>query len=129
MKYNMKVIKSDDINWNLNKDENVYIGFSENLVFGKDFDIVHAKLKPNQELKKHYHNRPNNGHELFFLFKGGHFILKTKDKEEEIKTNKPVYIYFANNDIHGMKNISDKDLEFQLICCPNFKPGEVIHVE
>ncbi len=124
----MRIIKAEEINWKLNEEENVYIGFTEKLVFGNDFDIVHAKLKPGQELKKHYHKRPNNGHELFFLFNGGHFILKTKDKEEEIKTDKPIYIYFASGDIHGLKNISDKDLEFQLICVPSFKPGEVIHV-
>lgn len=124
----MKIIKSDEIKWDLNKEENVYIGFTDKLVFNNDFDIVHAKLEPGQELKKHYHNRPNQGHELFFLFNGGHFILKTKDKEKEIDTEKPIYIYFANKDIHGLKNISDKELEFQLICVPNFKPGEVIHV-
>ena len=59
----MKIIKSSDLNWILNKKEDVWIGLNSKLEPDNRLGISHAKLEPNQELKTHYHNRPDNGHE------------------------------------------------------------------
>jgi len=60
----MKIINNIDIPRTFNKRENVNIGWTEQFEF-KGFDIAHAKLNPKEPLKMHFHNRKDNGDELF----------------------------------------------------------------
>jgi len=121
----MKIIKSSDLNWILNKEEDVWIGLNSKLEPDSRLGISHAKLEPNQELKTHYHNRPDNGHEVFFFYQNGKIILKTKQGEKEIEINEPIYLMFKTREEHGIKNIGQKPIEFQLIYVPKFQEGEV----
>jgi len=72
----------------------------------------------------HYHERMG-GDELFCFYRGGHFIIKTKDSEKEINSKSVVYVSFEDGETHAIKNLADKELEFQAIYSPPFKPGEV----
>lgn len=119
----MQIVKSNELEWNFNQSENVNIGYIKKLSF-KGFDIVHAKIKPKEELKMHYHER-NGGDELFCFFKGGHFKVKTKETEKEFNTKEPIYISFLDKESHAIENLSKEELEFQAIYSPPFKPGEV----
>lgn len=121
----MEKVEYDEIPWSFNNSENVHIGFSPKLVFN-GFDVCHAKLSPKQTLKMHYHER-NGGDEIFCFFNGGHFRLLTLNNDEIINTEKPVYISFKDKEAHSVENLSDEDLEFQLIYSPPFKDGEVKH--
>jgi mannose-6-phosphate isomerase-like protein (cupin superfamily) len=119
----MKIIASEDLIWNFNESENVDIGWDERVEFNH-FDLVHAKIKPKEELKMHYHER-NGGDEVFCFFKGGHFKIKTPNQEKEINTSQPLYVHFSDREKHAIENLSEKELEFQAIYSPSFKPGEV----
>lgn len=121
----VKIIKYSELKWNHLEKENAVVGFNPRLVF-KKFDVIHAKLKPKEKLNMHYHERGENGQEVFCFYNGGQFKLLLKDLEKEFDTKDPVYINFENNEIHGIENLSYKTLEFQVWCSPPFKPGEVI---
>ena len=77
----MKIVEYKEMGWSFNESENVNIGWTERLSYN-GFDIVHAKVKPKEELKMHYHDR-KGGDELFCFYNGGHFKIKTKDSEKE----------------------------------------------
>jgi len=119
----MQIVNYEELGWNFNESENVNIGYTPKLSF-KGFDIVHAKVKPKEELKMHYHDR-EGGDELFCFYKGGYFKIKTKETEKEFNTKKPVYVSFSDGEAHAIKNLSDLELEFQAVYSPPFKPGEV----
>jgi oxalate decarboxylase/phosphoglucose isomerase-like protein (cupin superfamily) len=86
--------------------------------------VVHAKIRSNEELKMHYHER-HGGDELFCFYKGGHFKIRTKEKEVEFNTTFPVYVSFKDGEAHAIVNLSNNELEFQAIYSPPFCPGEV----
>ena len=120
----MKKIEYKELSWNLNP-ENVSIGFNEKMIFGSRFDVAHAVIAPKESLKKHFHERGEDGQEVFCFYKGGHFRIGLKDSEEVVDTKKPVYVNFSNHEVHGITNLSDKKLEFQVWCSPPFKKDEV----
>ncbi len=120
----MKIINNADIPWSFNKRENVHIGWSKDFEY-KGFDIAHAKLNPKEPLKMHYHERKDNGDEVFFFFKGGNIKIKTDNEEKEINSNDPFYVSFDNKEPHEVLNVSDEELEFLLIYSPPFDPNEV----
>ncbi len=120
----MKIINYSDIPWSFNKRENVNIGWSELFEF-KGFDLAHSKIEPNQALRMHYHERKNEGDEVFFFFKGGHIKVKTDKEEKEINSEKPFYTSFVNKEPHEVTNLSGEELEFLLIYSPPFDPAEV----
>lgn len=119
----MKIIEYNEIGWNFNSSENVNIGWTEKFEF-KLVDLVHAKIKPGEELKMHYHKR-DGGDEIFCFYKGGHFKIKTKKWDKEFNLKKPLYVSFEDGEAHAIENLSSEELEFQAIYSPPFKPGEV----
>ncbi|MFH1209825.1 MAG: hypothetical protein V1663_03480 [archaeon] len=121
----MEVIKYEELKWNFLEKENVEVGFIDKLIFNNRFDVIHARIKPNERLNKHFHNRPDNGEEIFCFFKGGHFKLLSEKEEREFNTKNVLFIHFNSKEIHGVQNLSNKALEFQVWCSPPFKPGEV----
>jgi mannose-6-phosphate isomerase-like protein (cupin superfamily) len=119
----MRIIKINELSWNFNDSENVDIGWDEKFEF-KGMDIVHAKIKPKEELKMHYHER-KGGDEIFCFFRGGHFLIKTSKEAKEVNTEDPIYVCFEDREPHAIENLSEKELEFQAFYSPPFKPGEV----
>ncbi len=121
-----------DIKWTLNEKENIWIGYSENLDL-KNMGFIYAKLFPDQELKTHYHERPDKGDEMFIFNQKGHIELKTveegKIKTEEYRTSaeNPIHISFKDREIHGIKNIGKEPVIFLAAYAPLFQDGEVKH--
>ena len=124
--------KLKDIEWALNTDENVWIAYDPALEFCK-MGFIYAKLTPGQELNMHYHERPENGDEIFIFPYTGEIELKTIE-ENKIKTepytielNNPISIAFKDKEPHGIKNIGDNDIIFLALYAPAFITGEVKH--
>lgn len=120
----MKISNSKDFIWKFNKEENVFVGINPDLC-SKELGIYHIRIKPKEELRKHYHERPNNGKEIFFFYKGGHFLLEINGKTYEHNSTEPLYLCLESGEIHGIKNLSNDVLEFQAVYCPDFEEGEV----
>jgi mannose-6-phosphate isomerase-like protein (cupin superfamily) len=120
----MKIINYEDIPWNFNPRENVHIGWSEIFEY-KGFDLAHAKIDPGKKLNMHFHERKDDGEEVFFFFKGGHIQVKTDKEEKEINSKKQFYISFRNKEPHEILNLNNEELEFMLIYSPPFDPNEV----
>lgn len=120
----MKIIKDVNLDWHLNEEENVSLGVNHGLLLNR-LDIVHARLEPGENLKKHSHERPNGGQEIFFFYKGGNFVLQTDRGTITFDEKESFYLCFDSGESHGIANISGKSLEFQAIYSPPFKEGEV----
>ena len=121
-----------DIEWVLNENENIYIGYSPDLDSTK-MGFLYAMLKPGQELKLHYHERPENGDEAFIFPYKGKIRLKTiendkiKENEYTIEDKNPLSFSFKNEERHGITNIGSENIIFIVIYAPAFIPGEVKH--
>ena len=121
-----------DIEWAFNKEENVWIAYDPALEFGK-MDFIYAKLTPGQELKLHYHERPEGGDEVFIFPYEGEIELKTIEDSKikidpyTIEPDNPISIAFKDKEPHGIKNTGDKDIIFLALYAPAFVPGEVKH--
>ncbi|MDD3160018.1 MAG: hypothetical protein PHQ98_03555 [Candidatus ainarchaeum sp.] len=124
----VKIIKYDELKWNFLEKENVLVGFDQKMIF-ENFDVIHAIIKPKEKLKKHWHERGNKGQEVFCFYNGGHFKLLLENQEKEFNTTKPIYINFQNHEVHGIENLADNVLEFQVWCSPIFNNGEVTVIE
>ncbi|MCK5594399.1 MAG: hypothetical protein KAI18_04095 [Candidatus Aenigmarchaeota archaeon] len=121
-----------DIGWALNKEENVWIAYDPALEFNK-MGFIYAKLTPGQELKIHYHERLENGDEVFIFPYEGKIELKTIEEDKikidpyTIEPDNPISIAFKDKESHGIKNTGDKDIIFLALYAPSFVPGEVKH--
>lgn len=124
----MLIVKHDELIWSYSEKHDMEAGTNEKLPNNCSADIIFARIKSGHVLSKHYHTRPldvdgkDNGYESFFFFAGGHIILIGKDSEKEINSNKPFTItFFSHEDeTHAIKNIDQKDVEFQVLCAPRF---------
>ena len=58
----------------------------------------------------------------------GHILLITNNDEKEINCQEPFTLTFfsGENEIHGIKNLGNKDVEFQVLCAPKFDSNEEI---
>ena len=93
----MDAIHEKNLNWILLEKENVTIGENEKLRFEDKLSIIHARLKPGQEMTTHYHERPESGHEIYFFYSGGNFVFLSDGKPQEFNTKEPLYLSFKNN--------------------------------
>ena len=125
----MTYVGLEDLTWTYSEKHDCYLGFSEKLPANQFADIVFCKIEPNHELAPHYHNRPHDGYEALFFFRGGHLELIGNDGERTtIKKKAPFYLYFTSNQVHGIRNLSGSDLVFEVICAPKFEEDEEMFV-
>lgn len=125
-------VKISDLNWNNDVKHDMYAGVHENLPNNKSADIIFSKILPNHTLPPHWHTRPldsdgqNNGYESFFFFQGGHILLILKNGEVEYNTTEPFTLTFfsGEEDKHGIKNLGDEPVIFQVLCAPSFTNDE-----
>lgn len=120
----MQIIQSGNIEWLVAEKENIEVG-----LFPREWDgkvsIIHARIKPQQTMTEHHHERPQEGHEIYFFYEGGHFKYKIGSQEGEYNSQKPVYVFIANKEPHSITNLGDKVLEFQALYAPKFEMDEV----
>lgn len=133
----MLIVKNSELEWVTFDDwHNMDAGFSERLPSNDSADVMFARIKPGMTLGMHYHRRPldlggkDRGYESFFFFQGGNLLLLNKDGEKLIKTTEPFTVTFFSHEqeMHGIKNIGESDLVFQVICAPKFSDTEEIQV-
>lgn len=128
----MLMVKNSEIKWINDEKHDMYAGIHEDLPKNKSADVIFAKILPNHELPLHWHKRPldidgkNVGYESFFFYNGGHILLVLSDGTIEYNTDEPFTLTFfsGEKEAHGIKNISEKSVEFQVLCAPCFDENE-----
>lgn len=128
----MLFVKNSDLEWFNDDNHDMLAGIHESLPSNLAADIMFAKIEPGHCLPKHWHTRPldlngeNNGYESFFFYEGGKFILMRNNENVTYDINEPFTLTFfsGEDDMHGIKNIGEKPLVFQVLCAPRFVDGE-----
>lgn len=127
-----RIVPLGSVKFSLNKSENIFVGFNESLETEK-LGIYYARLMPGQKLKRHMHNRPENGDEIFFFFKPCRIKLGFERDcgftEEILNIKEPTHILIDPKEHHSIENVGDCDVVFEVICAPKFKEGEVTIME
>lgn len=132
----MKFVSHSELNWNYSEKHDMYAGVNSDLPSNLSADIIFAKIKCGHTLAKHYHKRPldvdgkDTGYESFFFYNGGHIVVLGKDSEKEINSKEPFTLTFFSHEeeTHGIKNIGENDVEFQVLCAPKFDSSEEFFV-
>jgi hypothetical protein len=91
-----------------------------------------ARIGSGHTLNAHYHVRPadadgkDNGYESFFFFNGGNIVLLTRDGETQYELAEPFTLtFFSHEDeMHGIRNLGEEDVVFQVLCAPRFAENE-----
>lgn len=128
----MKIVRHSDIEWVKDDIHDMYSGFHDDLPINESADIMFAKIEPGHTLPLHWHTRPldfnglPSGYESFFFFQGGRIILLRRNDSIEYDFDEPFTITFVSgeDDMHGIKNIGNKSVMFQVLCAPKFDDGE-----
>ena len=127
----MLFVKHSDLEWNYSAKHDMDAGVNKDLPFNESADIIFARIKVGHTLTPHWHVRPKDqkkqdGYESFFFFKGGKILLIRKNEEIKIELDEPFTLtfYSGEEDMHGIKNIGDCDVEFQVLCAPRFTSDE-----
>lgn len=128
----MKFVENSELIWNYSEKHDMYAGVNCDLPSNLSADIIFAKVESGHTLAKHYHERPLDvdgkdvGYESFFFFKGGHIKVIGKGFEKEINSNEPFTLTFYSHEqeMHGIENLGNNDVEFQVLCAPKFDSSE-----
>ena len=113
----MKISHFKDIKWICSPELNCSIGVEANLPSNDNADIVYAKIKGHQKLKKHFHIRPTiSGYESFFFFNGANIKVYLKGEIKHLKSTSPFHLTFFTKEEHGIENLSDRELIFEVLC-------------
>lgn len=128
----MMYINSKSLKWEYLKKNDIHVGRSSELIISDLLDIVHIKIEPLHTLPAHYHNRPQDGHEVLYFPNGGNISVKDKNNKETIYNNgNSFYIIIGSgiDETHSICNLSTENLEFICICSPKFTgPEEEVFV-
>nr|DAW28703.1 MAG TPA: dTDP Sugar Isomerase.1, dTDP Sugar Isomerase, Structural [Caudoviricetes sp.] len=128
----MLFIKNSDLQWFKDEEHDMYAGVHDSLPVNADADIMFAKIEPGHTLPIHWHTRPlcqdgtDTGYESFFFFEGGKFLLLRGKENIEYDVKEPFTLTFfsGEDDMHGIKNIGERELVFQVLCAPRFSDDE-----
>ena len=128
----MLFVKNSDLQWLMDEAHDMYASVHDNLPANSAADVMFAKIEPGHTLPVHWHTRPlcqdgsDTGYESFFFFKGGKLLLLREKENIEYDINEPFTITFSSgeHDMHGIKNIGESDLVFQVLCAPSFSDDE-----
>ncbi len=126
----MKLAKFEDLKWEYDEEANFHIGLHKNLPDNKNADIVYGKIDPHQSLKTHYHERPDNtGYICFYFFNGGNIRVALPDSTDEvINSNKPFHFTFEHMEKHGVENLANEPIIFEVLSAPKYIEGEETQV-
>lgn len=128
----MNFVKNSEINWLIDEKHDMKAGVHELLPANLSADVIFASIEPGHCLPKHWHVRPldvdgsDSGYESFFFYQGAHIILLLKDEEIEIDEVEPFTLTFfsGESEMHGIKNLADKAVTFQVLTAPKFDNNE-----
>jgi len=115
----------EEVTWSYSGELNVSIGTSDHLPCSDLADVVYAKLEPGQTLRLHRHERSGDGYEAFFFFQGASVrVILDNKKYREICNDKPFHLTFHDNEAHGISNLGESTVLFEILCTPRHVPGE-----
>lgn len=128
----MLFVSNDEINWVDDPKHDMFAGLNDKLPKNKSADIIFAKIMPGHTLPTHWHSRPldidgtDTGYESFFFYQGGHILLIQNSEPKEYNTTEPFTLTFFSgiNDKHGIKNLGNNPVVFQVLCAPAFDENE-----
>lgn len=126
----MKIVRFDQIKWDYEELGNFYHGYHDDLPANESADIFFAKLDPLQRLHTHFHDRPTkDGYISFHFFNGAHIkIILPDDEDQIINTIESFHVTFDHLEKHGIENLSDTELVFEVIAAPPYVEGEETHI-
>jgi len=118
----------EDLTWHYSKELDIYIGVEPNLPSNAQADIVYARLEPGATLKKHYHDRSDSGgYEAFFFYQGADIqLLLDGSQEKHIARDQPFHLTFFDDEVHGITNLAETPLHFEVLCAPRHVDGEEV---
>ena len=127
----MIFVKHSDIKWSYSEKHDMDAGVHNDLPANESADIIFARIRAGHTLTPHWHVRPKDqkgqdGYESFFFFNGGKIKVIRKNESKIIDLNEPFTLTFhsGQDDMHGIVNLDDKDVEFQVLCAPRFLSDE-----
>ena len=128
----MRLVKDNEINWVYDEQHDMQAGFHDLLPANESADVMFACIEPGHTLPKHWHTRPldsdgsESGYESFFFYQGAHILLLRKDREIEINESSPFTITFfsGEEDSHGIRNLAENPVYFQVLTAPRFSETE-----
>jgi hypothetical protein len=128
----MLLAKSSDLVWQYSEQHDIDVGFSDSLPSNQSADVIFARIRSGHTLSVHYHIRPldadgsDKGYESFFFFNGANIVLITQDGEVSYELSEPFTLTFFSHEkeMHGIRNVADEDVVFQVLCAPRFDENE-----
>ena len=128
----MRIVKNSELNWFEDASHDMSAGIHDDLPANASADVMFAKIESGHTLPMHWHTRPldadgrNSGYESFFFFEGGDFLLLRDKQEIRYLIAEPFTLTFLSGekDMHGIRNIGEKALVFQVLCAPRFDDNE-----
>lgn len=128
----MLFVKNSELQWFNDDTHDMSAGVHDNLPTNIAADVMFAKIAPGHTLPIHWHSRPlcadgtDSGYESFFFFAGGKILLLQKTGTVEYNSKEPFTLTFfsGEKDMHGIKNIGNTDVVFQVLCAPRFEEDE-----
>ena len=133
----MKLVRDSDLQWEKYEDwHNMSAGFHDDLTNNSSADVMFAQIAPGAELGIHYHHRPasadgsSDGWESFFFYCGGNIILTGHAGDTPIDSVEPFTVTFGSgeSEAHGIRNVGDVPVRFQVICAPRFVDDEEVRL-
>ena len=128
----MKVVRNNEIEWVNDTTHDMLAGFNDFLPANNSADIMFASIEPGHTLPRHWHTRPldsdgtDNGYESFFFYQVAQIIVLRRNEEIEFDEKEPFTLtfYSGEEDMHGIKNLSNKPVLFQVLTAPRFDENE-----
>lgn len=121
----MEMRMLSQVTWLYLEELNIHIGVNDGLPNNLSADVVYAKLAPGATLPLHKHARPTpDGYEAFFFFRGANIELLLSGESQIISASEPFHLTFVGDEPHGLVNLDESDLIFEVICAPHYVEGE-----
>jgi hypothetical protein len=115
----------EEVTWSYSYELDVSIGINDHLPCNDLADVVYAKLDPGQTLRVHRHERSEDGYEAFFFFQGGSIrVIFDNEESREIHNDEPFHLTFHGDEAHGVTNLAENPVLFEVLCTPRHVPGE-----
>jgi hypothetical protein len=115
----------EQVIWSYSNELDVTIGTNDHLPCNDLADVVYAKLEPGQTLRLHRHERLRDGYEAFFFFQGASIrVILDNEEHREICNDEPFHLTFYGDEAHGVSNLAETPVLFEVLCTPRHVPGE-----
>lgn len=87
-------------------------------------------VSPGAVQTPHYHDRPDDGDEIIYLYRGTFRLITDGRRSEPHDTARtgPVYVAVKAGTVASIENCGTEDVAFFAVFAPMFRPGEIRYV-